>query len=733
MMGQPTVFEEIHLKDYLWVVRKRLALVLVPVIVALAIGIYMVFHLVPEYSATTQVLVGRSTSPMMDTEQYSPIAAQDVNTYCEIIRGSALSQSVVERLGIQTQEELGFRRPTKSLWEKVRDWARNKIRATRESEVPKPPSPSQLAETLRKSLTVMSSKESRLINIMYTCEQPDAAAKIANATAETFIDDEIKRRMENVRKVLTYLRRSQREFEKNLKKSEQDILNFQDKKLDAIVLGLDEKAKVQDALSKTVETLTDALARTRVERIKKEAVWNELQKRIKSGTDLMSIPAIASHPIIKDLRAAKLQIRGEMIGLSTKYGPRHPKTIALQKSLESIDKQMAPAIDTIVKNIEYSYKTSIAEENTLTDVLKHAKQDVRKANLSILEYNQMVRVSEMNRDTFNVILKKASETSLVRDVESVNLHITNPAQPDLYKIKSKKGRTVFLSLFLGLIVGVGLAFFVDYMDNSIRDPRDVESYLQSKLLGMLELVSDVAGERGLPLPTLEHPKSTVAENFRTLRTNLLFSPAVIEAKQLVVTSTIPREGKTTVSSNLAVVLAQSGRKVLLVDADMRRPYIHKIFDLDRDKGLSTYLIGEHALDDIIEPTNIPGLHAVSAGPIPPNQSELLGSEAFLRLVEEAKQRYDILLFDTPPMSVTDPVIVARMGGGVVLLVVRSGKTPRNHVKRVLRDFMQFGVSIAGVLLNQVNVRSRSYYRYYYYDYYYYGYGTNEGKEGKTAG
>lgn len=728
--AQGGLFEEVHLRDYLWVVRKRLAFVIVSIIACLAIGIASSWNKVPRYTATAQMLAGSGypTSPLISEKMvHEWVSKQDVSTYCELITSPNVAASVVQKLGIQSVEDMGFskRESGGTFLAKAMAWVRSKVHANN-ADAPRPTgmTPEMLANLLRGSIQVKSSE--RIIYISYTCENPETAARIANGIAQCFIDNEFERRMARSRKFLAFLRREQREFEKNVRKAEQEIVDYQNN-LDAIVIGVDEKARSNDALARKVDTLTSALAAASVDRIKKESAYRNILDSQKAGKSLTSIPEIINDPAFAKLEDRTLEIENQITDALVRYGPKHPQVVSLRNSLQLREKKRERLAERIAAQIENAYKRAVAEERNFGEVLKKAREEMRKANQNIVEYNMKVRIAEMNKQMFDVILKKSTEVSLVQDVQSINLNIASPAQSDIVSTSSKKGRTIFLSLFLGVCLGVGLAFFVDYMDNSIRDPKDIETYLQCNLLGILDNV-EAEGAGRILLPTIAEPRSNISEHFRVLRTNLLFSPAVNESKQVVVTSANPKEGKSTVSMNLATVMAQAGRRVLLVEADMRRPVFHRALELSKDVGLSTVLIGDQTLEDAVQKTHVPGLHVLCAGPIPPNQTELLGSDTFAQFVKEARQKYDILIFDTPPMSVIDPVLVATMGGGAVFLVVRSGKTKRYNVRRMLKQLRQFNIPMVGVLLNRVNVRRKGYYQYYYSYYGYYGYHEDEETE-----
>jgi len=346
-------------------------------------------------------------------------------------------------------------------------------------------------------------------------------------------------------------------------------------------------------------------------------------------------------------------------------------------------------------------------------------------------------------EKITLMMKEKFEESRITEVGQLgSVRIIDPANPDYIPIKPKKKMNLILGVIMGLGLGIGVTFVLEYFDNSVRSVEDIEKsgmpILGSIPIIRLEQTPKRYGKNGKhhsssKLDTHEAktiagrlithfaPKSPISEAYRSLRTSIQYARADTPLKTIVVTSPGPQEGKSTTVANLAITIAQMGTKTLLVDTDLRRPVLHSIFNLSRSKGISNYLVGKAEFDEIIFKTDIDNLYVMPCGTLPPNPSELLGSKAMKHCISELKERFDIILFDSPPiMAVTDAAVLSSEVDGVIL-VIKAGQTDRNAVLRSFEILRNIPNQILGALLNVVNVEGvyGSYY-YYYYHYYYYG-------------
>jgi capsular exopolysaccharide synthesis family protein len=350
------------------------------------------------------------------------------------------------------------------------------------------------------------------------------------------------------------------------------------------------------------------------------------------------------------------------------------------------------------------------------------------------EYDVLSARLQTARNTYDYLLK-LSEQSYVfaREFDPRNISIVDPASAPERPARPRRVINAFLGMVFGIILGVSVAFFAEYLDDTIKSPTDVETFLRMPFLGLIPALTKTISTALVENIVEQEPKGTVAEAYRAIRTNIIFS-SDRPMRRLVITSSGPGEGKTTTAINIANVMARAGDRTLLIDADMRRPRIHKIFGLNGSvNGLSNYLVNNATTDNLFQPTRIEGLSVLTAGPIPPNPVELLNSPRLKELLDVAATQFDRIIIDTPPViAVTDSAILSRLADAVIL-AVHGGRTHREVVKRAIDVLQNVGGRILGVLLNNVNIFRASYYDYYYYSYYRYAYGYKYGYTARRKG
>jgi len=393
--------------------------------------------------------------------------------------------------------------------------------------------------------------------------------------------------------------------------------------------------------------------------------------------------------LLDELKQSKSRIETDLAESSKRYGEKHPKLIALTAQLEDINKKI---------------------ESETTRLLE--------LNQKMVEYNMLRKEADTNQQLYTSLLQRAKETGVSEKIEFSNIRIVDAAKPPDVPFKPKKSRDLVLSIFLALFGGFGVAFFLEYLDSTIRTAEDVSHYLTLPFLGYIPAAHKEAKtdqERGLLC--FHNPHSTTTESFRAVRTSVLFaSPEDKPLKLIMITAAFPREGKSFFSSNLATIFSQVNEKIVVIDVDMRRPRLNKTFNLDIKPGLSNYLIGNVDLNSIIKPTTIPNLSIITSGTIPPNPSELLTSNKIRTLLEELKTKFDRIILDSPPiLSAPDSSLLANVVDGVIL-VVKGASTRLEVVVKAKEKILEARGRIIGVVVNNIQPERED--RYYYYHYYY---------------
>ena len=393
---------------------------------------------------------------------------------------------------------------------------------------------------------------------------------------------------------------------------------------------------------------------------------------------------------------------------------------AANSELESLQKRKAAEINRIIDSLRNEYEVAQARESSLKAALESQKQESLELNKKAIEYSVLKREAEGARELYDLLIRRFKETSVTEEIDAGNIRIIDKAEY-AYQVSPNTRRDLRLAAVIGLMLGLGLAFFVEYLDNTIKSPEEVEPYFRVPLLGVV-LGHQVKGRREEDvnkkdeLVTMKDPKSAVSESYRGIRTRILFSSTVSQPKSILIVSAMEGEGKTISAANLAVIMARTGSRVLLLDCDMRKPRMNSIFGLEREKGVSNILVGDCSISDAVHKTDIENLNLIPCGKIPPNPSELLGSKAMREMLATLSRSYDRIVIDSPPVTaVTDAVVLSKAVDGVVV-VLQANKTERVLAKRAIEQMQAVNAHIFGIILNRLDERMTKYYHLYSYFY-----------------
>jgi len=408
------------------------------------------------------------------------------------------------------------------------------------------------------------------------------------------------------------------------------------------------------------------------------------QEKITDAPDLEKKDKEAG--LIETLKKEQLKLEVESAETSRRYGPKHPQMVKIASELESIKSRL------------------VIETQNMIDLNK------KSAKYTILK-----REVDSNRDIYESLVKRAKETGISEQLEATNIRVIDPAEVPESPIKPNKKNNILMACIVGLMLGIAAAIFIEYIDNTIKDADDVNIYLKLPFLGYVPSAKKEAKtEDEIDLIVHQKPRSVISEAYRSICTSILFAFADKPSKTILMTSSNPQEGKTSSAINLGITMANTGEKVLLVDADLRCSRLHKSFGIPKENGLSDYLVGNINLDAAIKPTRIENLSLLAAGSTPPNPAELLHSSKMKSFLEEAKKRFDRVVIDAPPiLTVTDAAILANIVDGCIMLV-RCGKVPIEVVLRSKQKFLDAKANVLGILLNNVDYGKENYYYYYYY-------------------
>jgi succinoglycan biosynthesis transport protein ExoP len=558
-------------------------------------------------------------------------------------------------------------------------------------------------------LTVAPIRNSRLVDIRFRSPDATLSTNIVNAVAKNYIEQNLEYKFMSSKEASDWLGERLAEQRKQVEAAELKLQQYREQN-DAISLQDRENIVVQK-----LADLNGAVTQAKAERFQKQALYNQLQSlRAKNSTAALdSFPAILSNTYIQQQKAELAQLQSQLAQLSEKLGEKHPEIIKLKSAIQLAQIKLDGEIGKVVQSVRNEYQSALAKENSLVGALSQQKDEAMSMNRKAIDYGVLERDVQSNKQLYESLLQRAKETGVSSELKTSNIRIVDQAERPRAPVTPQKALNLLLAVLGGGLLAVGLAFFFEYIDSRIKTPDELKLHLRLPSLGMLPALDGKAWKGKEPLIN-QGVAPNFAEAFRSLRTNVLFSSADEGSRTLVVTSTGPGEGKTTVAANLAIGFAQAGQRVLLVDADMRRPRVHAVFGLKQEPGLSNLMVGNAKASECVRKSGVPGMWALAAGRIPPNPAELLGSQRFRDFLASLHAYFDCVIIDTPPvMAVTDACIIANVASGVVF-VVGAEMTGRHAARAAVEQLEQGRARFVGAVLNRVELEKNSYYYSHYY-------------------
>src|SRR5882762_7639775 len=717
---------EPHLYDYLLILRKHQWLILSFLLAVVTIVAMATFRMQPVYVATTRIQLDRENAnilPFQGTDSYDVLMDLDnyIETQSKILTSETLALQTIRNGGLSARPE--FSSPG------------GPSEAVAIGSLANQKRPPELGEFLG-SLRVKRVPNSRLMDVSFESTDPQLAARVVNAHIATYIEQNFRSRYEATTRATTWLADQLSELKVRVQKAEDARIAYERQNQ---IWTLDDK---QNITTQRLGDVNTELTEAQSERMKKASLY----QFAKAG-NLDAVPQVQSNSALVDLLKKRTETSTQYADALSQYGPNFPKVQRLQAQLKEADDSIEREKKKILDVLESDYQEVRQREVLLTQRLDQQKAEANQMAEKLVEYNILKREAEANKSLYDGLMTKLKETAISQGLRSSNIRVVDPAMIPSTPARPAKTRNVALAFLVGLVGGIGLALLREYLDNTVKTPGDIETLAR---LPSLAVVPQFAGSNGggkrrrllqgfssnghdkrIELVAQHLPKSQMSEAFRALRTSILLSQADHPPQVILVTSALPREGKTTAAANLAVTLAQLGDKTVLVDADLRKPGVGRLLNLAGGKyaGLSSYLAGVSSLDLVSVPhPAIPNLVAIPTGPLPPNPADLLSSHKLVEAIAELRTKYKFVVIDSPPiMAATDAVILSVQADGV-LIVVRSGETPKEAFTRTRDLLNSVKCRILGVVLNAVDASAPDYYYSYRYYPYSYGYGPQEAAE-----
>lgn len=710
--------------------KHRWAIVLLTLLVG-AVTTFVVYSLTPIYRATATLYIEPAKSKVVSIEEvYSGISGnrEHIQTQVEILKSRELVQKLVKRLKLTTDPAIDPRQkpPALNLSILWRKW----IPAGWLPEEP-PPSEEALNDSVIRSvlsdLDVQLVRLSFLIRVSFESTDKNLAAKVANTLAEVYIEDDLESRLQMTQKAASWLTGRVKGLRETVETSERALQQFRDK--EKIV---DSKGVALGASSQ-LNTLTTAMVAAHQKVAELENAYRQVQAVLKgeSRLTLESIPAVLRSPSVIPVKTVEGEAERKLAELSKRYGVDHPRMIAAESDLRSARENTQKAVDSVVSSITREYEVAKATEHTMQASLDKSKTEIQDMSRKEFQLAALERDVQTNRQLYDLFVNRVKETGVTGDLQSTIARVVDPAIVSGAAVKPQKTRIITISLVIGLMLGIALALLLEYLDNTVRSGEDVAIKLEVPLLGFLPWVPGKHPKFELQLGFLSNFNPAFSEAVRTLRTGVLMSALDNPHKVVLITSSVPEEGKTSVSMNLAFALAQV-KRTCLIDADMRRPSVYKILGGEaKMPGLSNLVADTEPMAKCVH-QHESGLFYIPSGPVPPNPSELLSSKRFADVLAKLEASFDIILLDSPPAQLVSDAMILTGVANALVFVVRADSTPYQVAKGALEQLRKGKAQLLGVVLNWLDVeKSERYYGYgryfsyggkykYYKKYGYYG-------------
>lgn len=582
------------------------------------------------------------------------------------------------------------------------------------------PDPRRMATMLglfRGGLTVQVVPRTRVIEISYMHRDPQLGAEITNTLVKTFIEENFRTKYESTSQTADWLSKELSDLQMKVQTSEEKLVRYQKEKG---IVGIDEK---QNIVTAKLDELNKELTSAQTDRIQKEANYN-----LAVSGDPSVFAKLSTGNLLEKLEGQQAELETQYSQATTQFGASYPRVIELKNQLKQVKASIAIEEKRLLSRVHDEYLATVQREKLLTSAFNQQKLQANQLNESAIEYTALKRDADSNRQLYQSLLQRLKEASVTAGLRSSNIRVVDVARVPIVPAKPDVPRNIALGFLLGLVGGIALAFLQESLDTTVTNLDELGTITPLPALGVipLQLISNgkrrylkspltLADKSELSGPiTHMRPKSEAAESYRALRTSILLSSFGAPPKVILITSALPQEGKTTVSTNSAMVLAQKGSRVLLVDADLRRPGVGKAVGIKNSGGLSTVLSGMEKVENALVPfPELPNLQILPAGPIPPNPVELLGSAVMKDYLARWRNEFDHIIIDSPPcLSVTDAVVLS-VDADRVILVARAGQTPKAALRRASELLTQVNAVVMGIVLNAFNMRSGDDYYYYY--------------------
>jgi capsular exopolysaccharide synthesis family protein len=698
--------KQVHLRDYLDILIRRKWVVIIFLVTVVISGTLAVFLMQPLYKASTTLQLGSGKTELVEFKDVYKVK-NDLETQISILASRNLAEKVRAQIPLEhipLATESGVMQYLNRLIPISGEKNNKKLTQEKRKKIS--------VGTIMKGLDIVPIKKTKLVAINFISEDPKFASVTANTFAEEYINLMEESKLKPTQKGELRLRKEVDEMSVKLKASEMQLNDYIAK--NQFIFMKNDK-DYENLLSQKYSTLASKLNDATSERISKEAIYREVNK---SGVEY---GFVLDNSIIKSLTINYIELESEYFQLLKIHTPESPKMLRLQDQIERLKERIAIEEQKIINTIQSDYKLALEQEKYLSSAIEKLRKDVTDFQQNMNEFQVLKREVETNREIYNSLLQRLKEVDISVALTESDVHVIDRAQVPRSPYKPKKAYNIILSLIFGLFGGVFLAFFVEYFDNSIKTNSDIENISSFPVLGNVPY-SKINPKKDVD--SILNNNSAFSEAFRSISTGIQFKLP----KQILVTSPMAQEGKTIISTSIARSLTSSYQKGIIIDADLRKPDVHNVFNIDNSNGLSSFLAGISEFDGLVKKSPYAGLDIVTAGPIPPNPSELLNSLRMRELIDALSAAYDFIIIDSSPvLGMSDSLILSTIAEAVIL-VVKANTTPGDALSQTNRSFQNVNAKILGFILNGVETKAK----YNYSSYYCSPYLNDNGKEKKLV-
>lgn len=729
--------DEVHLRDYLQVILRRKWIVLTFLLTVLTTVTIGTFMMKPQYKSTVTMKIDKENPNILTFKDVYAVERPEEDYYqtqFKVLKSRNLAKRVIRQMKLDANPEFSGQKAEI----KVAAFLKKPDSLLREEGID-----SSLVDGFLSRVEVVPQQKSRLVNVSFTSYNPELAARVTDAIAKSFIDLNIESKFEATQQAREWLEKQLEDMKIKVEQAEERLNEYAGKnEIIFLETKVDDKSGkgggTENLVSKKLGALSTEMITATSERFQKEAIYNEVM----SG-DAETSPIVMNNAMVQGLRNNHAALESEYNQNLKTYKPDYPKMVKLRELMDQAKKRLDTETKRVVSSIRKDYEAAVKRETYLKSAFDRQKQEALDLNNRSVQYQILKREADTNAELYNGLLQRLKETGISASLTSSNIQILDRAEVPKGPFTPRKGRNILFALIIGLFGGIGLAFFAEYLDNTIKTPEDIEKKMYMPALGLVPLYAPekialtsrskkempaTKQNKHLPVEYISHSdsKSQLSEAYSSIRTFLLFSTAGKPPKVMMVTSARREEGKTTTAINTAISLTKSDARVVILDADMRRPRLHKVFKVSNSLGLSSFLSGNEEFGDtLLKHTDIPNLDVITSGPLPPNPAELLSSFRLRELIDGLYPLYSYIIFDTPPiLGLADAAITSTQTDGVVM-VVRSGQTPKEAAVQAKKILESVNAKVLGVVLNAIDEPNMKYGYYSYYQYYYQNYTSDE--------